>query len=198
MEFNAYSCLSFAVVNVLKIETSHHVMSLIRISALEFFIEKQITLPCMQDEELYSLRTILYEPALLRPPLKGPQAGEQRGSKDNTLRKMLFLFGCRRGSLARDQRHLPVARDLLKFLYRFSWVQLRRRASCVGHQTETSMESLSMRVIWHKRWDSSFYAGFKGNSIRYFLLRYYALAAVFRNWAKFNRGVLYKDYFGNL
>lgn len=110
MEFNAYSCLSFAIVNVLKIETSHRVMSFIRISALEFFIEKQITLPCMQDEELYSLRTILYEPALLRPPLKGPQADEQRGSKDNTLRKMLFLLGCRRGSLARDQRHLPVAR----------------------------------------------------------------------------------------
>lgn len=58
------------------------------------------------QREGYSLHCDFMGP----PPLKGPQAGEQRGSKDNTLRKMLFLLDCRGGRLARDQRHLPVAR----------------------------------------------------------------------------------------
>lgn len=105
MEFNAYSCLFFTVVNIQRIKISHHVQNF----RFGIFHRKQITFSCMQDEE-YSLCTIQQEPALLGPPLKGPQADEQRGSKDNTLRKMLFLLGCRGGSLARDQRHLPVAR----------------------------------------------------------------------------------------
>lgn len=47
--------------------------------------------------------------ALLRSPLKGPGRSRE-GARNNTLRKMLYLLGCRRGDLARDQRHLPVVR----------------------------------------------------------------------------------------
>lgn len=92
---------------------------------------------------------------LLRAPLKGPQSGEQRGSKDNTLRKMLFLLGCRRGSLARDQRHLPVARPtevlISIFLDAAATLCFLRRSS-----DRDVLKSLSAHVIWRERWDSSF------------------------------------------
>lgn len=79
--------------------------------ALKFFIDQSRSL----SRVCKTMRNILFaqfrrSPPFLDSPLKGPQAYEQRGSKDNTLRKMLFLLGWRRGSLARDQRHLPVAR----------------------------------------------------------------------------------------
>lgn len=68
---------------------------------------------------------------------------------------MLFLLGCRRGSLARDQRHLPVARPtevlILIFLGAAATSCFLRRSS-----DRDVLESLSACVIWRKISNSSF------------------------------------------
>lgn len=64
------------------------------------------------------------------PNVKGTANREAKeGTWDNGLRKIPLFFprwSERKGSLARDQRHLPVLHGLPKSLYRFSSTQLRR------------------------------------------------------------------------
>lgn len=105
-------------------------------SALRLFRDR-ITdqFPVRARDEECSVRA-RFRRALLRSPLKG--SGRSREGARTIRCAKCFTCSAAEGETWHATNVTCPLYDLLRFLHRFSWLQLRRCASCAGHRTETS------------------------------------------------------------